>query len=349
MNSLYGKFLQNSDEWCNTTMYSDMQRFAECLLEPQVVDCHIINDGSEDMSFFGSVDRRKADKNVEMSHRPTGFAVLEASKTYMYRFHYDVVKAFYANKAKLLYMDTDSLMYELETEDPFSDMLALNKSHNAQFDVTAHGFSEEYGKALGSLKYEGVHSKASAKAVASSNPQLSKDALRVLWKQPELIAEYVGVGSKAYAERHVYLDVVAFDELSKKSLDHKYLLEKLWTVSNDKVLNLDEDEWDMLAELPKKEVEYKKAKGVPGHVVKKQFTFEKYAALLVETNVPEVLVNFNQFRSYGHHIALINTSKRGLSWNNDKVFVTVSPDLFCRPLGHYANMAETQRRREAQR
>ena len=104
-----------------------------------------------------------------------------------------------------------------------------------------------------------------------------------------------------------------------------------------------------MAELPKKEVEYKKAKGVPGHVVKKQFTFEKYAALLVETNVPEVLVNFNQFRSYGHHIALINTSKRGLSWNNDKVFVTVSPDLFCRPLGHYANMAETQRRREAQR
>ncbi len=84
-------------------------------------------------------------------------------------------------------------------------------------------------------------------------------------------------------------------------------------------------------------------------MVKKQFTFEKYAALLVETNVPEVLVNFNQFRSYGHRIALINTSKRGLSWNNDKVFVTVSPDLFCRPLGHYANMAETQRRREAQR
>jgi hypothetical protein len=158
-------------------------------------------------------------------------------------------------------MDTDSLMYELVTEDPFTDMLALNKSHNAQFDVTAHGFSDEYGKALGSLKYEGVHSKASPKAVASSNPQLSKDALRVLWKQPELIAEYVGVGSKAYAERHVYLDVVAFHDLSLKSLEHKYLLEKLWTVSNDKVLKLDEDEWDMLAELPKKEVEYKKAKG----------------------------------------------------------------------------------------
>ena len=103
-----------------------------------------------------------------------------------------------------------------------------------------------------------------------------------------------------------------------------------------------------MTNLPKKEIEYKKAKGVPGHVVKKQFNFEKYTALLVE-NAMEVAVTFNQFRSYGHHIALINTSKRGLSWNNDKVFVTVSSDRFCRPLGHYANMAETQQRREAQR
>jgi hypothetical protein len=39
-------------------------------------------------------------------------------------------------------------MYELATEDPFTDMLALNKTHNAQLDVTAHGFSSEYGKAL---------------------------------------------------------------------------------------------------------------------------------------------------------------------------------------------------------
>jgi hypothetical protein len=158
-----------------------------------------------------------------------------------------------------------------------------------------------------------------------------------LWKQPELIAEYVGVGSKAYAERHVYLDVVELHRRSTFCNEHKYLLEKLWTVSNDKVLKLDEEEWDMLANLPKKEVEYKKAKGVPGHVVKKQFTFEDYAALLVETNVPEVSVSFKQFRSYGHHIALIEMSKRGLVWNNDKVFLTDSPDLFCRPLGHCAN------------
>ena len=71
--------------------------------------------------------------------------------------------------------------------------------------------------------------------------------------------------------------------------------------------------------------------------MKKQFDFEKYVSLLVATNVPEVMVSFRQFRSYGHHIALIETSKRGLAWDNDTVFLTDSPDLFCRPLGHCAN------------
>ena len=47
----------------------------------------------------------------------------------------------------------------------------------------------------------------------------------------------------------------------------------------------------MVNELPKNEVEYKKAKGVPSHVVKKQFNFEKYVSLLMASNVPKVSVS----------------------------------------------------------
>ena len=35
----------------------------------------------------------------------------------MYEFHYDYIKNKYSNNSRLLFTDTDSLMYEIKTED----------------------------------------------------------------------------------------------------------------------------------------------------------------------------------------------------------------------------------------
>ena len=50
-------------------------------------------------------------------------AILDLSKIVMYEFHYDYMKCKYADdKLTLCYMDTDSLIYDIELDDFYKDI-----------------------------------------------------------------------------------------------------------------------------------------------------------------------------------------------------------------------------------
>ena len=62
-----------------------------------------------------------------------GMSTLDISKTLMYEFWYDYVKPKYKDKAKLCYMDTDSFVINIFTEDFFED---INNDVERWFDTS---------------------------------------------------------------------------------------------------------------------------------------------------------------------------------------------------------------------
>ena len=65
-----------------------------------------------------------------------GQAILDLSKIVMYEFHYDYMAPKYGlEKLKLCYMDTDSLVYDIKTEDFYAD---ITDDVPARFDTSGY-------------------------------------------------------------------------------------------------------------------------------------------------------------------------------------------------------------------
>ena len=77
-----------------------------------------------------------------------GQAILDLSKTLMYEFHCDYMRAKYGSKVKLCYMNTDSFVYEIETEDFYRDIEKYVKTTRTgiQGMITGHYPSEKIKK-----------------------------------------------------------------------------------------------------------------------------------------------------------------------------------------------------------
>ena len=87
-----------------------------------------------------------------------GVTVLELSKVHMYDFHYNYFLKKYGDKTKLLFTDTDSLCYEVETNDFFDDMIKDKYLYDMSDFPEDHKYHDNTNKkVIGKFKLETLY------------------------------------------------------------------------------------------------------------------------------------------------------------------------------------------------
>ena len=114
-NAVFGKTMENVRARVNIKLCTDDKELVRTANKPQFEQSKIYSESL--------IAVKSSKKEVELN-KPiyVGLSVLDLSKLHMYEFHYDYIKVKYADKAKLLFTDTDSLCYRIETDDIYKDM-----------------------------------------------------------------------------------------------------------------------------------------------------------------------------------------------------------------------------------
>ena len=151
-NSVFGKTMENIRNRVDVKLVNTKEKLRKLVAKPNLKSPPKIF--SENLV---SVHMRKTSLTM---NKPIylGMCILDLSKTIMYDFHYNYIKSKYADKAKLLFTDTDSLMYEIETEDFYKDIAGDVKN---KFDTSDYPENHPSGiptgenkKVLGMMKDE---------------------------------------------------------------------------------------------------------------------------------------------------------------------------------------------------
>ena len=114
-NSVFGKTMENIRKHRDIKLVTTDKKRSKLVSEPNY---HTINLISEDLSII-EMKKTKVKMNKPIS---LGLSILEISKTLMYKFWNDYMKPKYGNDVKLCYMDTDSFVMNIKTNDFYKDI-----------------------------------------------------------------------------------------------------------------------------------------------------------------------------------------------------------------------------------
>ena len=118
-NSVFGKKTENVRKHRDIKLVTTDKRRNQLVSEPNY---HTTKWFLEDLL---AIEMKKI--KVKMNNVYLDLSILEISKTLMYEFWYDYIKPKYQNNAKLYYMDTDSFIIRINTEDFYKDIEMMLK------------------------------------------------------------------------------------------------------------------------------------------------------------------------------------------------------------------------------
>ena len=147
-NSVFGKTMENIRKRVDVRLVTDENKLLKMAAKPTYVSSKIFNEN------LVAVHRIKETLTL---NKPAyvGMCILDLSKTQMYDFHYNYIKKKYGDKAKLLFTDTDSLTYEIETNDVYQDFWNdKDKFDNSDYSQDSQYFDRTNKKVIGKFKDE---------------------------------------------------------------------------------------------------------------------------------------------------------------------------------------------------
>ena len=116
-----------------------------------------------------------------------GQAILGKSKEIMYQFYYDYLKPKFKDKVNLMYMDTDSFVLSIETDDFFKD---IKDDLKEWFDTSGYDknkvLPEEFAK----------NASVNKKIIGKMKDELGKGHM----------SEFVAIAPKVYAYQQIHID-----------------------------------------------------------------------------------------------------------------------------------------------
>ena len=114
-NSVFGKTMENIRKHRNIKLVTTEERYLAAVMRPNFKAGVLFGDNL--MGFEMGTIKVVMNKPVYLCQ-----AILDLSKMVMYEFHYDYMVPKYNGRLRLCYMDTDSLVYDIQTDDFYKDI-----------------------------------------------------------------------------------------------------------------------------------------------------------------------------------------------------------------------------------